>query len=56
MISNDEFLQAFYTDPIAWFLSKGVHRILLIGSEEITEGQNVRISHERIWKMERIFI
>lgn len=35
--SDDEFLQVFYTDPIAWFLSKGVHRILLIGSEEITE-------------------
>lgn len=38
--NDDEFLQVFYTDPVAWFASKGVHRILLIGSEEIAEGQN----------------
>lgn len=35
--SNNEFLQVFYTDPVGWFLSKGVHRILFIGSEDIAE-------------------
>ena len=44
--SNDEFLQEFYTDPIAWFLSKGVHRILLIGSEEITEEKNDSLDNQ----------
>lgn len=38
--SNQEFLQVFYADPVSWFLSKGVHRILLIGSEEILEEQD----------------
>lgn len=28
-------------------LSKGVHRILLIGSEEITEGQNDSLDNQR---------
>ena len=30
--SEEEFLRTFYMDPIGWFSSKGVHRILLIGS------------------------
>ncbi|MBM6790098.1 hypothetical protein H7U40_07425 [Flavonifractor plautii] len=31
---SDEFLMTFYADPIAWFISKGVRRIILLGSEE----------------------
>lgn len=38
--SDDEFLQEFYADPVAWFLSKGVRRILLIGSEETPERED----------------
>ena len=30
--SEEKFLRTFYMDPIGWFSSKGVHRILLIGS------------------------
>ena len=30
--SEEEFLSAFYMDPIGWFASNGAHRILLIGS------------------------
>ena len=32
--NNDEFLQLFYTDPVGWFVSKGVRRIFLLGAEE----------------------
>ena len=32
--SDDEFLKEFYTDPVAWFVSKGAKRVLLLGSEE----------------------
>lgn len=45
--SNGGFLQVFYADPIAWFLSKGVRRILLIGSEEIAEGKNDSLDDQR---------
>lgn len=31
---SNEFLQSFYVDPVAWFISKGVRRIFLLGSEE----------------------
>lgn len=30
---EEEFLQAFYTDPVYWFISNGVRRVLLLGSE-----------------------
>ena len=33
MNSDDEFLKIFYTDPVAWFVSKGVKRVFLLGSE-----------------------
>ena len=45
--NNDEFLQLFYTDPVGWFVSKGVRRIFLLGAEEQfdknknTEGYNI---------------
>lgn len=29
---EEEFLNSFYKDPVGWFVSKGVRRILLIGS------------------------
>lgn len=32
--SNEGFLQLFYTDPVGWFISKGVRRIFLLGAEE----------------------
>lgn len=32
--SDNEFLQTFYLDPVAWFISKGVRRILLLGSDD----------------------
>lgn len=44
--SNDEFLQVFYTDPIAWFVSNGVHRIFLIGSEEIEGEQDDSLNYQ----------
>ncbi len=31
---SNEFLQSFYVDPVAWFISKGVRRIFLLGAEE----------------------
>ena len=43
---NDEFLQIFYADPIAWFSSKGVHRIFFIGSEEIIEEHKNSLDNE----------
>lgn len=35
--SDNEFLNIFLTDPIAWFVSKGAKRILLLGSEGIED-------------------
>lgn len=32
--SDSGFLQNFYIDPVEWFVSRGVRRILLLGSEE----------------------
>ena len=31
---DEAFLQSFYLDPVAWFESKGVRRILLLGADE----------------------
>ncbi len=31
---SNEFLQLFYADPVAWFVSKGARRIFLLGLEE----------------------
>ena len=31
---NNEFLRTFYLDPIEWFASRGVRRILLLGAED----------------------
>lgn len=32
-IGKEEFLQIFYTDPVSWFVSNGVKRVLLLGSD-----------------------
>lgn len=45
--SEEEFLNAFYTDPVGWFSSKGVHRILLVGSP--SEGYYInKVSDEQM--------
>lgn len=46
--SDDEFLNIFYTDPIAWFVSKGAKRILLLGSEGANDidSYNIRETYE----------
>ena len=38
--SEEEFLSAFYMDPIGWFASNGAHRILLIGSPPEVDYRN----------------
>lgn len=44
---NDEaFLQTFYTDPISWFVGKGVRRVILIGADIQEE------EHRRAWNGE----
>lgn len=35
--TNDDFLNEFYIDPIAWFVNQGVNTICLVGSENIME-------------------
>lgn len=37
---TDEFLQSFYADPVAWFISRGVRKIFLLGAEEINQDIN----------------
>lgn len=38
--SDSDFLRTFYIDPVGWFVSRGVRRIFLLGSEEWFEGEN----------------
>lgn len=44
---STEFLRTFYADPVAWFVSKGVRRILLLGSEEADDHLNAPESGAR---------
>lgn len=45
---NDEsFLQAFYTDPIGWFVGKGVRRVVLLGAD-IQEMERRRVMNRDV--------
>lgn len=46
--SDNEFLQTFYIDPVAWFISKGVHRIFLIGAEVLYK-KNENYLEQRVY-------
>lgn len=37
---DSDFLETFYIDPVGWFVSRGVRRIFLLGSEEMFEERN----------------
>lgn len=54
--SDDEFLQLFYTDPVGWFISKGVHRIFLLGAEERLDKKENIESNNINWDVSEIHV
>ena len=52
-LGEEEFLNSFYADPVGWFVSRGVHRILLIGSQFAENYKNKEEEQNRRWKYDR---
>lgn len=55
--NDSEFLQEFYLDPVGWFITKKVRRVLLLGSEGfVTEKTDSSIDRRRYIEDSDIYV